>query len=138
MAELDLRWFDNPEDEGQLKQLANSIDSLDANILSQNDVGQLLGVFERFPDDDGFEGFWQILHLLERAGGYESALVDSVRRSPGEFNLTMINRLLNGGIEKVGAQSLLSLLEEVARIEQADPDSAQWAKNFVKYQRDKA
>lgn len=137
MAELDLRWFDNPEDEGQLKQLANSIDSLDANILNPNDVGQLLGVFERFPDDDGFEGFWQILHLLERAGGYESALVDSVRRSPGEFNLTMINRLLNGGIENVGAQSLLSLLEEVALTEQADPDSAQWAKHFVKYQRDK-
>lgn len=137
MAEFDLRWFDNPEDEGQLKQLDDSITALDADILNPNEVGQLLGVFERFPDDDGFGVFWQILHLLERAGGYESALVDSVRRNPGEFNLTMINRLLNGGIEKVGAQSLLSLLEEVARTEQADPDSAEWAMHFLEYQRDK-
>ncbi|MGW8392108.1 hypothetical protein [Pseudoduganella sp. HUAS MS19] len=138
MAELELRWFDNPEDEGQLKQLFDSLAALDADMLSPNDVVQLLGVFERFPNDDGFEGFWQILHLIERAGGYESALVDSVRRSPGEFNLTMINRLLNGGIENVGAQSLLSLLEEVARTEQADPESAQWAMHFLEYQRAKA
>lgn len=138
MAELDLRWFDNPEDEGQLKLLEDSITALDADILNANDVGQLLGVFERFPDDDGFGVFWQILHLLERAGDYESALVDSVRRNPGEFNLTMINRLLNGGIEKVGAQSLVSLLEEVARTEQADPESTQWAIHFLEYQQDKA
>jgi hypothetical protein len=137
MAELDLAWFDNPEDEGQLKQLDDLVTALDADILNRNDVGQLLGVFERFPDDDGFGVFWQILHLLEQAGGYESALVDSVRRSPGEFNLTMINRLLNGGIAIVGTQSLLSLLEEVARTEQADPDSA-WAMHFLEYQRDKA
>lgn len=138
MAELDLGWFDNPEDEGQLKQLDDSITALDADILNRNDVGQLLGVFERFPEHDGFGVFWQILHLLERAGGYESALVDSVRRNPGEFNLTMINRLLNGGIKNVGAQSLLSLLEEVARTEQANPDSAEWAMHFLEYQRDKA
>lgn len=79
--------------------------------------------------------FWTILHLLESAGGYESALVDCVRRSPGEFNLMMINRLLNGGIENIGAQSLLSLLEEVALTEEADPDSALWATHFVDYQR---
>jgi len=137
MADLDLSWFDNPEDEGQLEQLAVSLDALDATKLNMNDVAQLLGIFDRFPDDDGFGGFWQILHLLEKAGGYESALVDSVRRSPGEFNLMMINRLLNGGIENVGGQSLLSLLEEVASTEQTDPDSAQWAMHFVDYQRGK-
>ena len=98
---------------------------------------QLLDVFERFPDDDGFESFWGIVHLLEREGGYESALVDSVRRSPGEFNLTMINRLLNGGIKNVGDQSLLSLLEDVARSEWGNPNSARLAMHFVKYQRNK-
>lgn len=138
MAELDLRWFDNPEDEGQLRQLAELLDVLDSTSLNTSDVVQLLGIFERFPDDDGFGGFWQILHLLEKADGYEAALVDSVVRSPGEFNLMMIHRLLNGGIEAVGAQSLLSLLEEVALREQADPDSSQWAMHFVAYQRGKA
>lgn len=137
MAELDLCWFDNPKDEGQLKQIAESLAALDASNLGPNGVSQLLGVFERFPDD-GFGVFWQILHLLESAGGYESALVDSVRRAPGEFNLTMINRLLNGGIENVGAQALLPLLEEVALTEQADPNSAQWAAHFVRYQRGNA
>ena len=135
MAELDLRWFDNPEDEGQLKQLVDSIDVLDADFLSSNDVRQLLDVFERFPDDDGFESFWEIVHLLERAGGYESPLIDSVRRSPGEFNLTMIDRLLNGGITHVGDQSLLSLLEDVARLERGNPNSARLAMHFVTYQR---
>jgi len=138
MAELDLRWFDNPQDEGQLKQLCESIAALEATTLGPNDVDQLLSVFERFPDDDGFGVFWQILHFLESAGGYESALVDSVRRSPSEFNLTMINRLLNGGIKNIGTQSLLLLLEEVALTEQTDPESAQWAVRFVDYQRSKA
>lgn len=137
MADLDLRWFNNPEDEVQLKQLSVVLDFLEATKLNTNDIEQLLGVFERFPDDDGFGGFWHILHLLEKAGGYESALVDSVRRRPGEFTLSMINRLLNGGIENVGGQSLLSLLEEVALIEQADPNSAHWATHFVDYQRGK-
>lgn len=137
MAELDLRWFDNPEDERQLKQLVDSIDVLDANNLSSNDVHQLLDVFERFPDDDGFESFWGIVHLLERAGGYESALVDSVLRSPGEFNLMMINRLLNGGIKHAGDQSLLSLLEDVARSARGNPNPARLAKHFVEYQRNK-
>ncbi|WP_312435806.1 hypothetical protein [Janthinobacterium sp.] len=137
MAELDLRWFDNPEDERQLKQLVDSIDVLDANNLSSNDVRQLLDVFERFPDDDGFESFWGIVHVLERAGGYESALVDSVLRSPGEFNLMMINRLLNGGIKHAGDQSLLSLLEDVARSARGNPNPARLAKHFVEYQRNK-
>lgn len=137
MADLNLRWFDNPEDEGQLKQLVALLDALDATSVNANDVNQLLGVFGRFPDKDGFGSFWKILHLLEKAGGYESALVDSVRRSPGEFNLLMINRLLNGGIENIGGQSLLSLLEEVALTEEANPDSAQWAMHFVDYQRGK-
>ena len=134
MAALDLRWFDNPEDEGQLRQLVNSIDVLDANILSSNDVRQLLDIFERFPGDDGFASFWGIVHLLERTGDYESALVDSVRRSPGEFNLMMINRLLNGDIKHVGDQSLLSLLEDVARAERGNPNSARLAMHFVEYQ----
>jgi hypothetical protein len=106
--------------------------------LNASDVVQLLGILERFPDGDGFGGFWQILHLLEKADGYEAALVNSVVRSPGEFNLLMINRPLNGGIENVGDQSLLSLLEEVALKEEADPASSQWAMHFVAYQRDKA
>jgi len=49
----------------------------------------------------------------------------------------MAGRLLNGGIENVGGQSLLSLPEEVASTEQADPDSAWWTMHFVDYQRGK-
>lgn len=137
MAELNLRWFDNPEGGGQIKQLVDSIDALDANTLSLNDVRQLLDVFERFPEDDGFESFWGIIHLLERAGGYESALIDSVRRSPGEFNLTMINRLLNGGVKNVGGQSLLSLLDDVARTKRDNSNSARLAMHFVEYHRNR-
>lgn len=138
MTELDIGWFDNPRDEGQLKQIAEFLGSREASTLGPSDIGQLLGVFERFPDDDGFGVFWQILHVLESAGEYECALVDSVRRSPGEFNLAMINRLLNGGVEHVGAVGLLALLEEVALTEREDPESPRWATYFVEYQKSKS
>lgn len=49
----------------------------------------------------------------------------------------MINRLLNGGIKRAGDQSLLSLLEDVARSERGNPNSARLAMYLVEYQRNK-
>ncbi len=65
----------------------------------------LFGIFERYPEDDGNGVFWTILHGLERLPNYEPALVSSVRRQPTEFNVLMVNRILNTGQESIGGVS---------------------------------
>ena len=74
----------------------------------------LFGVFERFPWEDGYGSFWTILHMLERTPGYQPLMVASIRRSPGDFNLSMVNRLLNAGTTRVAGTDLLALLGEIA------------------------
>jgi hypothetical protein len=97
MASIDLSWFDSPKDEAQLQRLDGLIQRFADLDPSQRDFEELLTVFERHPDHDGFGVFWSIVHCLEHFQGYEPALLESVRRSPCDFNLTMINRMLNAG-----------------------------------------
>ena len=97
-------------------------------------VPALLRVFERFPWSDGFESFWTILHQLERTPGYEPLLIASVRRSPGEFNLLMINRLLNGGTTSVAGTDLVSVLREVAERPVYDDRARGTALDLLKHQ----
>lgn len=58
-------------------------------------VTPLLGVFERFPDEDGADVFWSIVHGLEDIEGYEPILRDSQRASPCEFKRVMLMRIEN-------------------------------------------
>ena len=88
-------------------------------------TASLLAVFERFPWSDGYGAFWSILHALEELPAYEPLLVASVRREPGEFNLMMVNRLLNSGVSSADGVSLLELLDEVAR----DPSYSERARS---------
>jgi len=73
----------------------------------------LLGVFERFPRHDGYEVFWTLLHHVETLPGYEPTLIASVRRVPNEMGLTMVRRLLNGGVSTVDGVDLEVLLREL-------------------------
>jgi hypothetical protein len=54
----------------------------------------LFGVFERFPEHDGFGVFWRILHGIEEVPGYEAELVGSLRRVRSRFGLVMARRVL--------------------------------------------
>lgn len=101
------------EDEAQLEVLQVAVESISGVTQPERAVGALLGVFERFPWSDGYGVFWGVLHALEALKEYELALVASVRRRAGEFNLMMVNRLLNGGTTHVGGVRLLELLREV-------------------------
>ncbi|NHZ94356.1 hypothetical protein [Massilia sp. CCM 8734] len=132
MARLDLSWFDSPEDEAQLQRLDELVQDL--SEPTQADFEELLSVFERFPDHDGFGVFWGIVHCLEHFQGYEPALLESVRRAPGDFNLTMINRMLNGGITDVGNELLIELFETVAASENASREVRDTARDFIAYQ----
>ena len=105
--------FANAKDEAQLRELEASLGTFVPALCGEEEFRALLSVFERFPDEDGFGVFWSIVHLLEACRGYESALVQSVRRKPSEFNLIMISRLINGGVTSVKGQSLLAVLAGV-------------------------
>jgi len=94
-------------------------------------MNALFGIFERYPEEDGSGVFWTILHGLERLPNYEGALVASLRRQPTEFNVLMVNRILNVGQEGIGGVSGLILLQEVLRHLEAAL-SARWdAERFL-------
>lgn len=77
-------------------------------------VDCLIGIFERFPDDEGEGVLWLIVHALESMGGYEPSLLKSVSRAPNEMSLLMVGRLMNNNVWDVDGVSLPGLLEHVA------------------------
>jgi len=130
-----LGWFSDPDNEAQLKRLTWEVDSL----AGRTDVGepefvQLLSIFERFPNDDGYESFWSIVHTLEAFPGYEPHLIKSIERTPAELSLTMVNRLLNAGVSEVSGLSLIALLEAVASSSKVDRPVAKAAQGCLSYQ----
>ncbi len=84
-----------------------------ANGPAKDHVGDLLAVFERFPEEAGGV-MWGLLHGLEGLRGYELALVRSVQARPSEMGVTMIGRLLNSGVSEIADVPLAGLLREVA------------------------
>ena len=77
------------------------------------EVRALLGVFERFPEEDGYGIFWGIVHALEACPGYETEVIESVRRKPCEFNVLLIVRMLSSGITVVDGTPLDVVLRSV-------------------------
>ncbi len=127
--------------------IANAIDAFepkDGNWLELDDLLQelfqsecptlgvdaLLRVFERFPEEDGCEVFWGIVHGLESIPGYEERLVQSVCSSPSEFGLIMVQGLLNSGVDEVAGVGLLALLETTAKNDSSPDDIRRMAERF--------
>jgi hypothetical protein len=77
-------------------------------------IPELLSVFERYPEEDGFGVIWGVLHGLESLPNYERELLRSLARQPSEFGVCMLGRLLNAGIQEVGGISLLDTLRQLA------------------------
>ena len=128
-------WFTDPHDELQLHRLDELLQSAAAQSFGHNEYRALLGIFERFPTEDGFGVFWGIIHCLESCSGYEPDLIASVLRKPVEFNVLMVNRLLNAGILNIDGQSLVSVLASVASNPAATHDAKVSAEQFISYQR---
>jgi hypothetical protein len=126
--------FSDPHDETQLRELDEAMGAVPPDDLGQEEFRALLGVFESFPEDDGYGIFWSIVHYLEACKGYEPVLIESVTRALGEFNVLMINRLLNSGVIQVNGQSLLSVLAAVASNSKATSSARESAQSFIEYQ----
>jgi hypothetical protein len=125
----------DPESASDLALLMGALDAVPHVPGNGDCVPALLRVFERFPWADGFESFWGILHTLEKLPGYEPHLLASVLRTPGQFNLLMVNRLLNAGICDVDGLSLLGILDEVANSSRYPDRARSQARSFKDHQR---
>lgn len=76
-------------------------------------IDPLLRIFERL-DEDHYDGvLWSIIHGIEGLKEYEEDLIKSVNRCPNEYNLLMINRILNSGQGSYKSTDYLSLLKEL-------------------------
>jgi hypothetical protein len=92
-------------------------------------------LYERCPDDDSCDIFWSILHGIENYPNCDRLVVASVLRQPSEFPVMMVNRLLNGGVKKVGEVNLLELLDRVIMNEYLSPLIRENARQFLDYQK---
>jgi hypothetical protein len=94
----------------------------------------LLGVLERSPLDDGFESYWAIVHFLEACEGYEPSLLSSIAGQPADLSLTMVNRMLNAGINTYDGRLLLEVLASVVQRADLDERLREVARKFIEYQ----
>ncbi|UTV98270.1 hypothetical protein KDW99_13455 [Marinomonas rhizomae] len=116
-----------------------SLDELIDEACTLNDrrvVKPLLGVLERNQDHDGYGAFWSIVHGLESLEGYESDLAASVLSRPHEMGVLMLNRMLNGGIQKIDGRLVLEILEEIGATPAFPISIREEANHFLAYQRD--
>ena len=100
------------EDQAQMSALLRALDAL-SEVPQAAASEHLFRVLERFPESDGYETFWTILHLLEDTPDYENELIRSLRRQPNEFNVLMLSRMLNVGVHKIGEVEVFNLLHQV-------------------------
>jgi hypothetical protein len=126
-----LEAFTDPQSEAQLQALDAAVQEISASSIGKVEIEALLGVFERFPEADGFGVFWGVLHALEALEGYEPLLIASVQRKPCEFNVLMVNRLLNAGVNQIEGQTLDSLLTAVLSNPQATGQAIDDAKQYL-------
>ena len=122
------------EDERQLDTLDEAIQLLFNTPHPELGMDALLGIFERFPEKDGYGLFWSILHGLENLPNYEEKLIKSVRRNPSWFSLNMINRILNSGQREVNGVDLLEVLEEIAGNPQSPASIRERATRQIEWQ----
>ncbi len=132
-----LRGITDAENVEHLKALDVVLSELAPDSCGPVEFEALLGVLERSPLDDGFESYWSIVHFLEACEGYEPTLLTSIERQPADLSLTMVNRMLNVGINTYEGRPLLNVLASVAHRSDLDERLREVARDFIEYQRGK-
>ncbi len=125
-------------DTGELQKLEAALDTLFQLPQPERGVKTLFRLFERFPNEDGNGIFWTVLHGLEKLPGYEPYLKESIKRVPMEFNLLMVNRLLNSPLSNVQRQEWLASLREVENNPQSSDAAKEQARHFIEYQSERS
>lgn len=122
--------FQDVDDEKQMDGMIEAVAQLSESPQAAA-AEALFRVCERFPEHDGYETFWSILHTLEATPDYEPELVKSIMRQPNEFNVLMINRMLNVGIRDIGDTDLVGLLRQAAQDERTPASVRENAEEFI-------
>ncbi len=112
VARIDAIW--SLDDADELKALGDARDAFFAHPAAADHLGVWFRLFERFPEDDGYESLWSVLHRIESVAGYEPLAAESAGSRPSRFPVYMVERLVNGGRRQVGGVPLLELLGRVA------------------------
>lgn len=112
LAEIDS--FAPPNDDWD--KLQSLLDELWTKGTPEDAVPNIIAVFERYAiNEDGCGVFWSALHGLETLRGYEPYLLDSVQKSPSEFVVMMLGRILNAKIDMICDTSITTTLNAVAQ-----------------------
>lgn len=131
-----------------MNQILTSLDQLDPQSddfreglrVVMNAVGLLpkaerpyAGIFqfmEEHPDAD-FGSPGPIVHTMEKLGGYEDALVQSLGRKPIPLTVWMVNRILNDDLAPSERERWLDVLRGVAENPNASDEARAEAMDFL-------
>ena len=130
--DLDLLFEDvlNEDFESTEEKLETIIDEND----SLENVKRILTFMEKHPDVDyGMPG--PLVHYIERffLKGYEELLYDSVKNSPTEHTLWMLNRIINAP-KLINRDKYLTLMKGIAVSDNVPKQIRSEAKLFLNYQ----
>ena len=114
--------------------LSEMLDGLDRIKNADSVIPAMFELMEKYPDADlGTPG--ALVHNIERIGGYETQLIQSVERVPTYLNVWMVNRILNGSISNDLRERLIILLKSILNNPNAGQAAKESAQNFIEYQR---
>lgn len=103
-----------PTEDGNWRRLDDLLDELCGAGGPGQAIPEMLSVFERYPEEDGYGVMWSLVHGLEKLPNYEPALLLSLARQPSELGIAMVGRMLNSGVTEIGGVSLLQTLQDIA------------------------
>lgn len=103
---------------------------LDSSVAKKA-ITPLFNIFERLNDGHYDDVLWSIIHGIEGLQDYEEDLINSVNRCPNEYNLLMLNRMLNAGQASYNATDFIELLKSVAEDNKVSAELKEQAKGYI-------
>ena len=84
-------------------------------------INSLLGLFEKYPTEDGAGVFWTILHGIETLN-YEKELYESLIRKPTHITIIMLKRIENSNSELIAGKSISELKKFIKNNPKTEPE----------------
>ena len=123
--------------QASIDELAGLIDEYFVHPEAGQHLDVWFRLFERFPESDGYETFWTILHGIERYPESGDMTAASIKRKPARFPVIMVNRMLNAGTRTAGGADLMDLLAQVGRTSSVPFEVRSDAASFLAYRQAK-
>lgn len=119
-----------------LDRLYSLIDEIDQLPQPGSMLSTLFRTIERLVDvDTGSPG--PIVHTIERIGGYEQLLIESIQRKPTPLTAWMVNRILNATHEQSVREQWLTLFKQAQENTEISSRTRQTLLDFIRFQQTK-